>query len=352
MTPASPDQPAVSDHWQLDDLPEPPDTSVVGTPARRPGSVRRTSHINMVWPGGEGTPMHLRGRARDLLTPVEGEARILDEAEMHVVTGPMRTIEEIWVDPGRDGIDSLVGARGGSRFRSAIDAALPGEREAATPLYFMLDDIAGATLIGGFAWSQQRPFVLPPPSASGRDFSRRTRTGQIICSGLRPGGYQEISREKGVGVPHFLRLAGDLRTPDDPLAWHEIEAAPEVCMRRRRRIDAWSSGEEISVDAHFRDSMWSRDHVELALHEYTLQATIHAPTHVLRSIETTARVLPFPECPWAAPHSAELVGMKVDGFRTSVQDTLTELHCCTHLNDMLRGLAEVPRLVHRSTLDR
>ena len=100
----------------------------------------------------------------------------------------------------------------------------------------------------------------------------------------------------------------------------------------------------ILVDAHFRDSMWSRDHVELALHEYTLAATISAETHVLGSIDVVARVLPFPECPWAAPHTSELAGMKVDSFRTSVQDALTELHCCTHLNDMLRGLAEVPAL--------
>ena len=32
-------------------------------------------------------------------------------------------------------------------------------------------------------------------------------------------------------------------------------------------------------------------------------------------------------------------------FRSTVQRTLTELHACTHLNDMLRSLAEVPALV-------
>jgi len=31
-------------------------------------------------------------------------------------------------------------------------------------------------------------------------------------------------------------------------------------------------------------------------------------------------------------------------FRTSVQATLTEIQSCTHLNDMLRCLAEVPAL--------
>jgi hypothetical protein len=34
----------------------------------------------------------------------------------------------------------------------------------------------------------------------------------------------------------------------------------------------------------------------------------------------------------------------VSSFRTRVQQTLTELRACTHLNDMLRSLAEVPAL--------
>ena len=121
-------------------------------------------------------------------------------------------------------------------------------------------------------------------------------------------------------------------------------------MRRRRRIDVWPVGSTIEVDAHFRDSLWDPDHVEWAVHEYTVAATIDAASHVLIAAEAVPRVLPFPECPWAAPHASTLAGSAVDGFRTSVQDDLTELKCCTHLNDMLRGLAEVPALA--GTLER
>jgi hypothetical protein len=39
-----------------------------------------------------------------------------------------------------------------------------------------------------------------------------------------------------------------------------------------------------------------------------------------------------------------MVGRPVRTFRTEVQTTLTELQACTHLNDMLRCLAEVPAL--------
>ena len=41
--------------------------------------------------------------------------------------------------------------------------------------------------------------------------------------------------------------------------------------------------------------------------------------------------------------SFELRGPAID--IDSVQQTLTELHACTHLNDMLRSLAELPALV-------
>ena len=55
-------------------------------------------------------------------------------------------------------------------------------------------------------------------------------------------------------------------------------------------------------------------------------------------------MLPFRECQWAPEHVALLLGRPVLGFRTEVQSTLTELQACTHLNDMLRCLAEVPAL--------
>jgi Protein of unknown function (DUF2889) len=326
-------------------LTEPPDDSIVGTPSRHPRSVRRTAHINMVWPDGFGTPLQLRGRARDLVTAADGTPELLGQAEMLVRVGEQRAIEAVSVVPERAGIEDLIGARGGERLRSAIDDALPGEREAATPLYFLLDDIAGATLIAGFAWSQTRS-LLPPPGARAQQARRARRDGRIICSGLRPGGYYEDKREHSDGrLPHYLRRAGDLDRSDDPWAWHPVEAAPAVCMRRRRRIDAWRKGPDIELDLHFRDSLWDAGHVELAVHEYTVRATIEERSHVLTSIDAVPRVLPFPECPWAAPHASELVGMEVDGFRTRVQETLAELHCCTHLNDALRGLAEMPVLV-------
>jgi hypothetical protein len=96
---------------------------VVGTPPRGPDSVRWTASINMVWPGGIGTPLH-----------------------------------------------------------------------------FFLDDIAGATLIAGFAWSQgrkpgdptsvgmtQNPFgnvpgAQAPPPTPGNEPGMRVGSSAQVCA--------------------------------------------------------------------------------------------------------------------------------------------------------------------------
>ncbi len=69
---------------------------------------------------------------------------------MQVTIPGSRTVGAISVTPARADIQGLVGAVGGSDLRNAIERVLPGEREAATPLHFLLDDIAGTSLIAGF----------------------------------------------------------------------------------------------------------------------------------------------------------------------------------------------------------
>jgi hypothetical protein len=334
----------------LSDLPANLDDSVTGTPVRRPGSVRRTSTIDMVFPEGYGTPLELVGRARDLLTPVAGPPRVLEEASMLVSIPGSRTVGAISVTPDRPAIGDLVGAVGGSDLRKAIERVLPGEREAATPLHFLLDDIAGTSLIAGFAWTRSRPQIRPQMSGGAADRGSMARTfgvrkGRVICSGLRPYGWADTHRVQQEDPRHAVRPAGDITTPDDPLGWHAFPPDPDVGMRRHRRVDVWLEGDLVKVDAFFRDACWEPDGRQVALHEYTIAADVDPHDHTLVSVVATPRVLPFPECQWAAPHVAQLKGTPVSSFRVTVQQTLTELQACTHLNDMLRSLAEVPALV-------
>jgi hypothetical protein len=323
----------------------------------------------MAWPDGFGTPLHLVGRARDLVTTAAGEPVVAGLASMRVLVGPGRTIQAIEVVPERDGIEKLVGTQGGSYLRHAIDEVLPGEREAATPLHLLLDDVAGTSLVAGFVWMRWREvlaagggssapggtaaaatamFGTPSPGAQPDGLAGAQqfgiRKGRVICSGLRPGGWAQTAREAGHDQGHALRPAGDISTPGDPWGWHELPQHPPMAMRRHRRIDVLPDGDVLHVNAFFRDSGWDPDGSENVVHEYTVDADVDAASGTLAAVTATPRVLPFPECPWAAPHASQLVGLPVGTFRTGVQETLRELECCTHLNDMLRCLAEVPAL--------
>jgi hypothetical protein len=128
------------------------------------------------------------------------------------------------------------------------------------------------------------------------------------------------------------------------VGWHELDEHPPVAMRRARRIDVWREDDSIAVDAMFRDSCWQPDGVEVAVHEYSIAATMDGPSGRVLSVEATPRVLPFAECPAAAPNAAWLAGVPVRDLRSEVLVRLRSTDCCTHLNDALRALAEVPVL--------
>ena len=317
-----------------------------GTPDRRPGSVRRTATTDMVWPDGYAGGLRLEGRARDLLTPESGDPVVLDAAVTHVAIGDARTITAIDATPDRPGLPGLVGAQGGMYLRGAIDDALPGERDAGTALHLLLDDVAGCSLIAGFVWSRFDPDFRERMRANTPHFG--VRKGRVICSGLRPGGFAQATRLDPAyeGPMCAVRPVAPFTT-DDPWGWHELPEPGAVCMRRQRRLDVWREGDDLVVDEQFRDSVWEPDGSEIVLHEYEVAARVDATAGTLTAVTATPRVLPFPECPSAAPNAARLVGMPVRAFRTDVQQSLTELDCCTHLNDMLRCLAEVPALGRR-----
>ena len=104
----------------MSQLSAPPSNPAVAPPARRPGSVRRTSTVLMFWPDGMGTDLHLKGRARDLLTPADGGPSVVREADLYAVTGPERDIRRIEADPAPGALERLVGCRAGGNLRKAI----------------------------------------------------------------------------------------------------------------------------------------------------------------------------------------------------------------------------------------
>ena len=115
-------------------------------------------------------------------------------------------------------------------------------------------------------------------------------------------------------------------------------------MRRARRIDVWEEDGAIAIDAMFRDSCWDPGGTEVVVHEYQILGMADPDSGVLLSVEALPRVLPYVECPGAAPNAAWMTGTDLRTMRIKVLERLRATDCCTHLNDGLRSLAEVPIL--------
>jgi hypothetical protein len=302
--------------------------------ARRPGSIRRTSHIDMLFVE-EG--LRLKGAARDLLTLTTADARVAGYAEVDATVGPDGRLVELRTTPDLPGAEALHGLAVRAGFRDALAAALPEEVAAGTPLALLLDDLPVATLISGYAllYGGMLP-VSTPGHAPKAD----------ICSGWREGGTMMVSIHAGEGVPVTIGPAAPQVVEEravDPLGWHTIGDLPPGAMRRRRLIDVLA-GDELEVTAMFRDTHVDEHGEQTVLHEYALTAGVDPVSGEFTRSAAVPRVLPWVECPVAASSADRLVGVEVGDVRDHVRAHLRGTSTCTHLNDLLRSLGDVGTL--------
>ena len=313
-------------------------------PLRRPGSIRRTTSIDSDWPDGYGQPWEMVGRARDLLTPADGgEPVVLASAQFRITASPMREILAIETVPAPPRVPELVGVRAGGASRHVLAGKLADMR--GTPLFQLLDDYAGASLVAGWIWSQWRnDWASAPQRGTQQSTAGRKGVMDNICTGFAVGG----SGFKPDGTPDNVNQSfaevGALEHPDDPLGWHSMPFQEGPQKRRARRIDLWREGGLIKVDAGFQDSGSNPDGGRTAIHEYRVFAEIDPDTGTLLALQALPLILPYRECPGASVKATRLVGRNVAEFRDAVLETLPGTLGCTHLNDVLRALADVPAL--------
>ncbi len=315
-----------------------------GSPARRSGSVRRTTTVDARRPAGMAAGLSLFGAGRDLVTHADGTARVVaraaTEVEVRYTAGPV--VHAIRTDPPVEGVEALIGRVASTGFRAVIDEAVD-----ATPgsiLYLLLDETPASVLVSGYAIGhaasrgeldvQELARVRPPgPPLQIPD----------LCAGFRVGGVIQTNIENEGRAPLVTGpLATPTADPDDELSWHETTELGANDMRRARRHDLWRDEDgTLRVDAFFRDSHMASDGVETIVHEYTVEAVIDEERGVVLACEATPRVLPWFECPEAAASAGRLAGMTLRGLRPRVRAELIGPTTCTHLNDTLRELEDV-----------
>jgi hypothetical protein len=111
-------------------------------------------------------------------------------------------------------------------------------------------------------------------------------------------------------------------------------------------LDVWLEDGLVLVDAMFRDTTCDWDQTARVVHEYALTATLDADTQRILAIDAQPRSLPFPtDCPFAADSVQLILGEAAAGLRETVRGLSAGAVSCTHLNDAMRCLADIPTLV-------
>lgn len=315
-----------------------PARPVVTPPARRPGSVRRSSRVDMSWPegvpGDPSAPLVLEASARDVVTSLDGTGRVVGQADLHTSLEPGRRVTGVTASPDPGGLEQLVGLRAASGWRAAARQLVPDGL--LSPLGLLLDEVPIAVLLSFYG--ALRAGTLGD-SVHGGAYATHMRD---LCAGWATDATPMRSLDSGAGLPMPLLVPVPRDTGDDPLATEPRPALAPGRLRRTRRIDV-VPGEVVEVQATFRDSWCDPVDGEGILHEYVLVAQVDAAGLIL-TIAAEPRVLPYPECPSAAAAAQHLVGLHVATAATTMPTALGGPSSCTHLNDLMRSLACVPRL--------
>ena len=222
-------------------------------------------------------------------------------------------------------------------FRAAIDAAAPELRQARDLLHTLVDDVPGATLISGHALG-----------ASGQLESARTGFRPLAdqCAGFVTGGVMTTMFASDEAVIVTGPPAPDLRDADDPLAWHEFGGLPLHGMRRVRRVDVTGAGTaprwpstRCSGTPTSGATEWRRSST----------STPCWPPWIGEPVGSSSRARRHGCCPGGSVprrrKRGRITGMTLPELHSRVRRELHGTSTCTHLNDLLRSVADAEALI-------
>jgi hypothetical protein len=314
----------------------PPGAPAPRTPPRAPGSVRRSTVVDMVRPDGVTGDLRLVGAGRDVATSRDQRLELLGGAALGLTVDYVgaSTVTSISAEPAPPDLQRLVGTSARAGFRRAVGDAAPDERRRRTLLHQLLDDVPVTTLISGYAVNALRePEVL-----------RSSGVQHVVdlCAGFQAGGTMMDWVERTGSVPtRYGPQAPPIETVD-PEAWPAVTGLPATAMRRRRLLDV-APGDEgrVRVRSWFRDEYQNPGGASTIVHEYDVAVLVEPDDWVVLEIVATPRVLPWDECPQAALSATRLVGTRLTDVREDVRSEFVGISTCTHLNDQLRALGDV-----------
>ncbi len=318
-------------------------------PPRRPFSLRRTASQQSHFPDGMAGHYEMILRARDLFTGADGDDTMVAGSEWITALTRMDTVVTRFAASRRQAeLASLAGLRAGGPLRKAVAEAMPEEPGGSTLLYRMIDDMAGGAFLSGASWQTwleggMDAFARAIAMPSVMDY-----TMEGMCVSYSPGS-PALLPDGRQNDRFAYRSIGHIAVDPmgDPLAWHELRQFDNTPNQARLRyMDVWREDGMVKVMFGFQDSAAFPDtDLRRLFHEYRGIAVVDPASFVLEAVEMEFGSLPYTTCHAAAVTPEQLVGRSLGEFRKTVIDLLKGTAGCTHLNDSLRTLQDVPAML-------
>ncbi len=319
-----------------------PQRAMPTTPPRPPASVRRTTSIDITRPDGLTGRVVAVVAGQDVATDPDGRASVLRRFAVDVQVDP-RTGSVLAFDGDEDraglaGLADLVGTSLRSGFGRRVASTLPDEVESRSLRYSVLEDLAAAFLVAGYA-----PLRAGLLAGNVEASKARAPRQADICIGWAAGGpiHRALAERGHTAVP--TGPPAPALEAADPAGWHPLAPLGPGTVRRRRQLDVARApaGGELRVQSHFRDS-YSGDEPEMVMHEYAVTATVADGR--IAGLEVDPLVLPWEACPGAVASAQGVVGVALDDLAGVARTELVGVSTCTHLTSTLRSLADVQAL--------
>jgi len=275
------------------------------------------------------------GAGRDIRTDADGRVSVLAEASIEIAVGHDGTIVSVHATPNVPEVGSARGARLGAGFRRTIGDALVAT--AGTPLGVLLGDLSGSP--AGMRYGLVRRGEIE----SRRGAAMMGQGAFLGCAGHRAvlsvaaASLAPLPMLDAPLAPELLSVGADEFHPTQP-------QAPGTG-RRIRCIDCWLEDDSIVVGAFFRDTNRDPGGVDFVVHEYAMHAAIDRDDSRITTLRAEPHVLPFNTCVDASEHIGTLIGERITDVAIDIHSRVSGEISCTHLNDMVRFLADVPAMV-------
>jgi hypothetical protein len=267
----------------------------------------------------------------------EADRRVGDVA-LVAVTDAAATLLSLETTPSSEASAALVGRRVAGGFRAALGDLRSGSARTRFLRRLLWD-------LPILAQVSHQTALLDHPAIDGD--VRVPVAGADQCSGWRSGGEMLTRIASHDGVLR-MELGPSVRQPLLPAEiWGgTLEALAPWATRRARATAVSRTAAGVEVRLWFRDSYADPDGVERALHQWWVSAVLDGRGR-LTGVSGTAGQLPWLECPWAAHSALALEGLEPEAVEHAVAQDFRGIGTCTHLNDTLRTLAELPDLLGR-----